>query len=297
MSVEPNHEHDLRQLLGALTAGELNVEDALRKLRLLEIARLDEFARLDMNRDLRKGVPEVIYAPHKSDRDLEAIVRRFLVERGLALVSRLDPGRADTLRRALEGSERSDTGNRAGTGALSVSASWDFGMPLDAPPLEGLSFDYDARACVLSARTRSYRAPEERGCVGILTAGTSDIPVAEEAALIVTHMGCRVERGYDTGVAGVHRLLEPLSRMIESGADVLIVVAGMEGALPSVVAGLVDTPVIGVPTSTGYGVGGEGVAALYSILQSCTPGLLAVNIDNGVGAGAAAAMIARRRRE
>jgi len=93
----------------------------------------------------------------------------------------------------------------------------------------------------------------------------------------------------------VHRLLEPLTRMIESGADALVVVAGMEGALPSVVAGLVDVPVIGVPTSTGYGLGGDGTAALYSILQSCSPGLVAVNIDNGVGAGAAAALIARRR--
>ena len=166
-----------------------------------------------------------------------------------------------------------------------------------AGPVEDLTFAYDATAAVLAAYTPAYRAPEPRGCVGLLTAGTSDIPVAEEAALVITHMGCRVERGYDTGVAGVHRLLEPLTRMIESGADVLVVVAGMEGALPSVVAGLVDVPVIGVPTSTGYGLGGDGTAALYSILQSCSPGLVAVNIDNGVGAGAAAALIARRRRE
>ncbi len=133
--------------------------------------------------------------------------------------------------------------------------------------------------------------------MGLITAGTSDIPVAEEAALVIVHMGCEVERGYDTGVAGVHRLLEPLTRMVEKGADVLVVAAGMEGALPSVVAGLVDIPVIGVPTSTGYGMGGDGTGALYSILQSCSPGLVAVNIDNGVGAGAAAALIARRRRE
>ncbi len=164
-------------------------------------------------------------------------------------------------------------------------------------PVEGLTFTYDATAAVLAAYTPDYRAPEPRGCVGLLTAGTSDIPVAEEAAMVIAHMGCRVERGYDTGVAGVHRLLEPLTRMIETGADVLVVVAGMEGALPSVVAGLVDVPVIGVPTSTGYGLGGDGTAALYSILQSCSPGLVAVNIDNGVGAGAAAALIARRRRE
>jgi hypothetical protein len=158
-----------------------------------------------------------------------------------------------------------------------------------------VDFDYDASAGTLAVRTAEYRLPEERGCVGLLTAGTSDIPIAEEAALVVKYMGCRLEKAYDVGVAGVHRLLEPLTRIIEAKADALIVAAGMEGALPSVVAGLVDIPVIGLPTSTGYGMGGDGTGALYSILQSCSPGLVAVNIDNGIGAGAAAALIARRR--
>jgi len=257
---------DVRRLLEALLEGNLGLEDALQRLRLLQVTQLGEFARLDVNRDLRKGVPEVVYAPRKTDADLEAIARRFLADRGLVLVSRLEPERAERLRRAL----------------VEEAA-------------EALTFVYDPAARVLAARTPAYRPPEPGGCVGLLTAGTSDIPVAEEAALVITHMGCRVERGYDTGVAGVHRLLEPLTRMIESGADALVVVAGMEGALPSVVAGLVDVPVIGVPTSTGYGLGGDGTAALYSILQSCSPGLVAVNIDNGVGAGAAAALIARRR--
>jgi hypothetical protein len=257
---------DVRRLLEALLEGDLGLEDALQKLRLLQVTQLGEFARLDVNRDLRKGVPEVVYAPRKTDADLEAIARRFLADRGLVLVSRLEPERAERLRRALV-----------------------------EEVAEALTFVYDPAARVLAARTPAYRPPEPGGCVGLLTAGTSDIPVAEEAALVITHMGCRVERGYDTGVAGMHRLLEPLTRMIESGADALVVVAGMEGALPSVVAGLVDVPVIGVPTSTGYGLGGDGTAALYSILQSCSPGLVAVNIDNGVGAGAAAALIARRR--
>jgi hypothetical protein len=262
-----NHTHELRRLLEGLLAGDIGLEDAVQRLRLLQVTQLGEFARLDTNRDLRKGVPEVVYAPRKRDADLAAIVGRFLEERGLALVTRLDPERAEGLRQALE----------AGGG--------------------GVVFEYDESAGVLAARTSTHVPPEECGCVGLLTAGTADIPVAEEAALVVTHMGCRVIRGYDAGVAGVHRLLEPLTRMIEGGADVLVVVAGMEGALPSVVAGLVDLPVIGVPTSTGYGLGGDGTAALYSMLQSCSPGLVAVNIDNGVGAGAAAALIARRRRE
>lgn len=270
---------DLRHLLESFAAGDTGLEDALQRLRLLQVTQLDEFARLDIHRDVRKGVPEVIYAPRKPDGALEAIVRRFLSERGLALVSRLEPGRAERLRAALAATE----GDAADLSTLGPPGS-----------VAGLVFAYDAQAATLSARTPAYRPPVERGCVGLLTAGTSDVPVAEEAALVIEHMGCRVERGYDVGVAGLHRLLAPLRHMIEVGAEVLVVVAGMEGALPSVVAGLVDIPVIGVPTSTGYGMGGDGTAALCSILQSCSPGIVAVNIDNGVGAGAAAAMIARR---
>jgi NCAIR mutase (PurE)-related protein len=261
-----NDSGGLRRLLEEVSSGETGVDVALQKLRLLQIAQLGEFARLDVNRDLRKGVPEVVYAPGKTDESLKAIVCRQLAERGLALVSRLEATRAERLRQTLA----------AGAGLV-----------------PDLVFDYLADSGVLAARTSAYEAPAQRGCVGVLTAGTSDIPVAEEAVLVARHMGCRVERGYDVGVAGLHRLVEPLSRIIESGADVLVVVAGMEGALPSVVAGLVDVPVIGVPTSTGYGLGGDGTAALCSILQSCSPGVVAVNIDNGVGAGAAAALIAR----
>jgi NCAIR mutase (PurE)-related protein len=261
-------DHPLRRVLEELAAGKIGVEVGLLRLRLLQIAQVGDFARLDLDRDMRKGVPEVVYAPGKTDARLEAIVRRQLSDRGLSLVSRLAPDRAEALRRALTES----------TGLL--------------PDLE---YDYQADAGTLAARTPLYAPPGQGGCVGLLTAGTSDIPVAEEAALVATHMGCRVERGYDVGVAGLHRLVEPLTSIMEAGADVLVVVAGMEGALPSVVAGLVDVPVIGVPTSTGYGIGGDGTSALCSILQSCSPGLVAVNIDNGVGAGAAAALIARRR--
>jgi hypothetical protein len=264
----------------------MDLEAAMQRLRLFQVAHLGDFARLDTNRDLRKGVPEVIYSSRKSDPELEAIVRRCLADRGFALATRLTPERATMLRVALMG-EAVPGGGRDPAAARTASV---------APTMAGLEFLYQENAGTLAAHTPAYVAPEERGCVGLLTAGTSDIPVAEEAALVITHMGCRIERGYDTGVAGLHRLTEPLTRMLENGADVLVVVAGMEGALPSVVAGLVDLPVIGVPTSTGYGLGGDGTAALYSILQSCSPGLVAVNIDNGVGAGAAAGLIARGRR-
>lgn len=259
-------DRDLKRLLESLVAGESGLDDVLEKLRLLQVSHLGDFARLDLYRDVRKGVPEVVFGSRKTEEQLEAIIRRFVEARGLALASRLEPDRAERLRQTLAGS-------------LGETAE----------------FDYDPSAGTLVVRTPAYRPPDQHGCVGILTGGTSDIPVAEEAALVVTHMGCRVERAYDVGVAGVHRLLEPLTRIIEAKADALVVAAGMEGALPSVVAGLVDIPVIGLPTSTGYGMGGDGTGALCSILQSCSPGLVAVNIDNGVGAGAAAALIARRR--
>jgi hypothetical protein len=131
----------------------------------------------------------------------------------------------------------------------------------------------------------------------VITAGTSDVPVAEEAAVVVREMGCEVLSAYDVGVAGIHRLFGPLREMLERRLDVVITAAGMDGALPSVVAGLVDVPVIGLPVSVGYGLGGQGIAALYSMLQTCAPGLTVVNVDNGVGAGATAGLIARRAAE
>jgi NCAIR mutase (PurE)-related protein len=132
------------------------------------------------------------------------------------------------------------------------------------------------------------------GVVGILTAGTSDIPVAAEASLAAAEMGATVLEAWDVGVAGLHRLVAPLERFATARTDVIVVAAGMDGALPSVVAGLVDIPVIGLPTSVGYGLGAGGVVALTTMLQSCAPGLVVVNIDNGIGAGTTAALIANR---
>ncbi len=139
----------------------------------------------------------------------------------------------------------------------------------------------------------SGKMPElDRGTIGIITAGTSDIPIAEEARIMAESMGVRCVIAYDVGVAGIHRLIEPMKKMIEEDVSAIVVAAGMEGALPTVISSLSPVPVIGVPVSTGYGLGGKGEAALYSILQSCSPGLTAVNIDNGIGAGATAALIA-----
>jgi pyridinium-3,5-biscarboxylic acid mononucleotide synthase len=140
--------------------------------------------------------------------------------------------------------------------------------------------------------------PQGGGRVGILTAGTSDLPWADEAALLCREMGCEVYSVYDVGVSGLHRLWEPLHHLLdEVQVDVIVVAAGMDGALPSVISGLVDVPVIGLPTSVGYGLGGGGEAALLSMLQTCSPGMAVVNIDNGIGAGAMAGIIANRAAE
>ena len=156
-----------------------------------------------------------------------------------------------------------------------------------------VELDFNKRAQILVIRNREV--PKTLGKVGIITAGTSDINIAEEARVIVEEGGCEAITSYDIGVAGIHRLFPQIAHMIKEGVEVLIVCAGMEGALPSVVAGLVDIPVIGVPTSVGYGVGEGGVVALNAMLQSCAPGIAVVNIDNGFGAGVFALTIIKGR--
>jgi len=219
------------------------------------------FADPDFDRSQRKGVPEVILADRKTVEQAVAITRAFLERAGRAILSRVPPELEARLR-----SEFTD-----------VELEWV------APP----------RAAVL--RRADFVQAQTGGRVGIITAGTSDIPVAKEAALVCREMGCTVHTAYDVGVAGLHRLFEPLMVLLDQHrVDVLIVAAGMDGALPSVVSGLVDVAVIGLPTSVGYGLGGDGTAALYSMLQTCAPGLSVVNIDNGIGAGAVAGLIANR---
>jgi NCAIR mutase (PurE)-related protein len=220
---------------------------------------------VDPHRQLRKGVPEVVYAGGKPPRLTLAAVRALLERQpaGRVLVSRVASEVVTMLRVELE--------------------------PEGATVLEAPS-----GGTVLVTRRDASPPRETGGVVGLLTAGASDAPTADEAAWVAREMGCRVIRADDVGVAGLHRLEAPLRLLKEQRADVVIVVAGMDGALPSVVAGLVDIPVIGLPTSIGYGLGGGGVAALLSMLQTCAPGLTVVNIDNGVGAGSTAALIANR---
>ena len=220
---------------------------------------------VDPHRQARNGVPEVVYAASKAPRLTVAAVRELLERQptGRVLVSRASAEVVDVLRAELE---------PTGTTVL-------------VAPNGGT---------VLATRRDSQPPSDTGGVVAMLTAGASDAPAADEAAWVAREMGCHVVRADDVGVAGLHRLEAPLRLLREHGADVVIVVAGMDGALPSVVSGLVDVPVIGLPTSVGYGLGGGGVAALLSMLQTCAPGLVVVNIDNGVGAGATAALIANR---
>jgi NCAIR mutase (PurE)-related protein len=238
------------------------------------VAELDPFAGLsavlgaapvhvDPGRQARKGVPEIVYAAGKAP--------------GVALLA---------VRELL---------SRGPSGRVLVSrASADLAHLLDQELRpDGVSVLVSGPTLVV---TRADAKPPQAtgGVVGLLTAGASDAPVADEAAWVAREMGCRIVRADDVGVAGLHRLEAPLRALREQSADVVIVAAGMDGALPSVVAGLVDIPVIGLPTSIGYGLGGGGVAALLSMLQTCAPGLVVVNIDNGVGAGATAALLANR---
>ncbi len=218
------------------------------------------FTRPDAGRERRKGAPEVIFGETKATPQIIAMAQGLLAGSGRAIISRLRQESIAPLRTAFQEYK--------------------------------VCVRETARAMVITHP--GYIRPQTGGHVGVISAGTSDIPVAEEAALIAEEMGCRVSYIYDVGVAGLHRLLSPLRDLLTDNVDVIIVAAGMDGALPSVVAGLAPVPVIGLPTSIGYGLGGKGLAALLSMLQTCAPGLSVVNIDNGVGAGITAALIANR---
>lgn len=250
----------MRDVLRRLVAGELDEEQALAELRRLQLDELGGRARLDLGRYLRRGIPEVVLATGKSPRAAARLVVAMAEQQGQGLISRMTDAHWTALRDA------------AAAGGMQVA-------------------DYHASARVL----RDGFSPEPLdGKVAILTAGTSDVPVADEARMVVEACGLEARLEADLGVAGLHRFVGPLASTLEWGADVIVVAAGMDGVLPGLVAGLIDAPVIGLPVSTGYGRGGAGDAALTTMLQSCSTGLVVVNIDNGVGAGAAAALIAAR---
>ena len=247
---------ELEKTLAAVASGDLSPVSAARRLKAGEVRYLDEFAVLDLGRAARKGVPEVVYARGKSADQVAKICAALLESVERVIVSSPNPEHEAKIRERLPEAPL----RRAG------------------------------RSVVLG----SGEPAPTGGRVGALSAGTSDLPVLEEALAVAREMGVRVMGFHDVGVAGIHRLAAPLEELEAFDPDVLIVAAGMEGALPSVVSGLVAVPVIGLPTSTGYGLGGDGTAAILGMLQTCSPGLSVVNVDNGVGAGATAALIANR---
>lgn len=252
----------MKDVLRRLMAGELTEDEAVAELRSIQLEDLAGRARLDLGRYMRRGIPEVVLAPGKTPEQVARLVVTMAERQGQGLVSRMTGAHAEAVREA------------ARAAAMRV-------------------VEYTTSARVL----REGFAPEAlEGKVGILTAGTSDVPVADEARMVAEACGLEVRLEADLGVAGLHRFVAPLSSILDWGADVLIVAAGMDGVLPGLVAGLVALPVIGLPVSTGYGRGGAGEAALLTMLQSCSTGLTLVNIDNGIGAGAAAVLIAQRRR-
>jgi NCAIR mutase (PurE)-related protein len=217
--------------------------------------------RVDPNRARRAGIPEFVLAGNKASTEVSEALRSLVEANGRAMATRVRMEDISVIQDVLQPE-------------ISVVA-------------------HPAARALVASRPGAER-PNRGGVVGILSAGTSDIPVAAEASLAAAEMGATVFEAWDVGVAGLHRLVAPLERFVTARVDVLVVAAGMDGVLPSVVAGLVDVPVIGLPTSVGYGVGAGGVGALTTMLQSCAPGVVVVNIDNGIGAGSTAALIANR---
>ncbi len=246
----------LRQLLDGVAAGRVSPAEALSRLKDLPFEEVGGFAHVDHHRVLRRGFPETIFCEGKTVDQVVEITARILAKQSVVLATRVD-------------------------GDLATAMSDRF---------EDAEVDASARTVVV--RPSGVEPLPEKGLVLVVSAGTSDIPVAREAAVTASVMGARVETIFDVGVAGIHRLLAHAGRLRE--AEVVVVVAGMEGALASVVGGLVETPVIAVPTSIGYGASFQGLAALLAMLNSCASGVLVVNIDNGYGAGYAAALINKR---
>lgn len=203
----------------------------------------------DIDRDTRCGVPEVVYGAGKTSEDLVEIARRFLDNSGRVIITRIDDEKAAKVLQSVRG--------------------------------KNLRIVHNNKGRVLVVKKKGHKNGDAGGVIGIITAGTSDIPVAEEAAAVAEELGCSVRREYDVGIAGIHRVFSALEKV--GIVNAYIVVAGMEGVFPSVVAGLVAAPVIAVPTSVGYGTAEQGKTALYTMLNSCTP-LAVVNIDNGYGA-------------
>lgn len=251
---------EITDVLESLKIGKITVSEAKKLLSLYSIEKIEDFAQIDIGRKHRKGIPEVIFAERKTSDEIKKIIVRVLEKSNSVLVSRIQKN--------------------------------DYAKIVSFAKSKKYKIKDGKNTTTLLIHKNALK--NTSGKVGILTAGTSDIGVAEEARLTCEAMHCNTITTYDVGIAGLHRLFPIIKKFIEEDIDVIIVAAGMEGALASVVSSLVNVPVIGLPTSVGYGYGEKGVAALASMLQSCSLGLSVVNIDNGIGAGAVASNIANR---
>ncbi len=247
---------DLSDTLKKLKNNELSIEEAERQLRMTNFEVLSDIARVDVHRAKRTGIPEAVIADCKTCDEVVSIAWVHLKNEGRAIITRASDENYSALKKMVDET--------------------------------GLDIKWEKRARIVIIGN-----PVEKtgGKVGVISAGTADIPVAEEARVIAEEMGCSVTTIYDVGVAGIHRLFPELTKLVQAGVDAIVVAAGREGTLPTIVSGLVEVPVVGVPVSTGYGAGGKGEAALLSMLQSCSV-LTVVNIDAGFVAGAFAARIA-----
>ena len=254
---------DIEDVLNALLVGKLTLKQAKRKLVALNIKRIGDLARLDVERIHRIGIPEVVLAEGKNPETVAKAAVALASASGYALVTRANEKHLKSIQARLR---------------------------------KDFEIEYNSKGRTVVAKKKGHLFPK-RGKIGVLAAGTADVPVAEEAAVAAEVMGCEVLKAYDVGVAGIHRLFEPLKHMVEQGVTAIVVVAGMEGTLPSLVSSLVDVPVIGVPTSIGYGVGLKGIGALVTMLQTCSPKIAVVNIDNGFGGGIFAASIAKQSKQ
>jgi NCAIR mutase (PurE)-related protein len=255
---------ELREILDKFAKGAITAEQAQKEISIHSVEHIEGMAKLDVGREKRRGLPEIVFAERKEYADTVRIAEAAVRRNGQVVVSRVQKKELPRLVSALK--------------------------------KKGMAVEVGRNSTTLVAKSKTFKR-DVLGRVGVMAAGTSDIGIAEEARLVAESMGCEVFASYDVGIAGMHRTFPALKEMLAKKVGAIVVVAGMEGALASVVASMVDVPVVGVPTSVGYGFGADGVAALASMLQSCTLGLAVVNIDNGVGAGAFAASVAKSAKQ
>ncbi len=257
---------DLKNILLDYYNDKKSLDEVIKTLSLFSLQYIENnIAQIDINRDLRKSVPEIVLAINKKTMEIVTISDKILEKKGYVIISKIRP---IAIKKLIDHFKKKGFFVERGYNSSSMLI-------------------YDAKESLPANRG---------GKIGIICGGTSDIGIAEEARIASLSMGCSTFLGYDVGISGIQRLLLSLKEMISNNVDVLVVVAGMEGALSSVVTSLVNIPVIGVPASVGYGFGSNGIGSLSSMLQSCSFGLAVVNIDNGIGAGIFASLIANKGR-